>query len=34
MANTPDGVLAHTGSRSVDFIELDGIRVGEIDYTW
>jgi D-amino peptidase len=29
MAGTPDGVLAHTGNRSVEFLEINGIRVGE-----
>jgi D-amino peptidase len=29
MAGTPDGVLAHTGNRGVEFVELNGIRVGE-----
>lgn len=29
MANTPCAVLAHTGNRSVDFVEINGIRVGE-----
>jgi len=29
MAGTPDGVLAHTGNRSVEYIEINGIRVGE-----
>ena len=29
MAGTPDGVLAHTGNRSVEHVEINGIRVGE-----
>jgi len=29
MAGTVDGVLAHTGSKSVEFVEINGIRVGE-----
>lgn len=29
MAGTPDGVLAHTGNRSVEWVEVNGIRVGE-----
>jgi D-amino peptidase len=29
MSGTPDGVLAHTGSKAVDFVEINGIRVGE-----
>jgi len=29
MAGTPDGVLAHTGNRSVEFLEINGVRVGE-----
>lgn len=29
MGGTPDGVLAHTGSRSVEYTEVNGIRVGE-----
>jgi len=29
MSGTPDGVLAHTGNRNVDFVEINGIRVGE-----
>ncbi|NOY80723.1 MAG: M55 family metallopeptidase, partial [Kiritimatiellaeota bacterium] len=29
MSGTPDGVLAHTGNRNVDFVEVNGIRVGE-----
>lgn len=29
MSGTPDGVLSHTGNRSVDFVEVNGIRVGE-----
>ena len=29
MAGTPDGVLAHTGNRNVEFVEVNGIRVGE-----
>ncbi|MBT3379284.1 MAG: hypothetical protein HN742_03675 [Lentisphaerae bacterium] len=29
MSNTPHAVLAHTGSRAVDFLEINGIRVGE-----
>lgn len=29
MAGTADGVLAHTGNRSVEFAEINGIRVGE-----
>ena len=29
MAGTPDGVLAHTGSGRVEFLEINGIRVGE-----
>ena len=29
MAGTPDGVLAHTGNKNVEFIEINGIRVGE-----
>lgn len=30
MAGTPDGVLAHTGNRSVEFVEINGVRMGEI----
>jgi len=29
MAGTLDGVLAHTGNRSVEYVEINGIRVGE-----
>lgn len=29
MAGTPDGVLAHTGNKAVEFVEINGIRVGE-----
>jgi D-amino peptidase len=29
MAGTPDGMLAHTGNKSVEFVEINGIRVGE-----
>lgn len=29
MSGTPDGVLAHTGSRAVEWTEVNGIRVGE-----
>jgi D-amino peptidase len=29
MAGTVDGVLAHTGNRSVEWVEINGIRVGE-----
>lgn len=29
MAGTPDGVLAHTGNKSVEYVEINGIRVGE-----
>ncbi len=29
MAGTPDGVLAHTGNRSVEYVEINGIHVGE-----
>ncbi len=29
MAGTPDGVLAHTGNRSVEWLEINGVRVGE-----
>ena len=29
MAGTSDGVLAHTGSRGVEYVEINGIRVGE-----
>lgn len=29
MAGTPDGVLAHTGNRGVEYVEINGIRVGE-----
>ena len=29
MAGTADGILAHTGNRSVEFMEINGIRVGE-----
>ncbi|MCK4591178.1 MAG: M55 family metallopeptidase, partial [Candidatus Latescibacteria bacterium] len=30
MANTPDGILAHTFNRDVDYMEINGIRMGEI----
>jgi D-amino peptidase len=29
MSGTPDGVLAHTGNKTVDYVEINGIRVGE-----
>lgn len=29
MAGTPDGVLSHTGNKSVEYVEINGIRVGE-----
>ena len=29
MAGTHDGVLAHTGNRGVEYIEVNGIRIGE-----
>ena len=29
MGGTADGVLAHTGNRNVEFVEINGIRVGE-----
>ena len=29
MAGTPDGVLAHTGNKGVEYLEINGIRVGE-----
>ena len=28
MAGTPDGILAHTGNRGVEFVEINGTRVG------
>ena len=29
MAGTADGILAHTGNRGVEFVEINGTRVGE-----
>ncbi len=30
MANTPDGMLAHTFNRDVEYMEINGIRMGEV----